>query len=338
MALLSLRGRVRQFARVLLAAGVLALLLIPTVRSLDRHRFMEVLSAATFWPAAGAVVLGLGGCMGMATLRLASLLAALPRTRAIRLRRLYVVYLASTAAQHLLPSPAAKILRTIHLSRQYGYTLSDTTAAHVLERAIDAVALSGCVALWAALGDVPSWMERPIALFTVASALGIILLAAFARRPMAFEDAPRALRSRPWSRIVEFLTQTLSSLRKLRALSMWLIAAGWSCLSEIANVVTVGLVLLSVGQPSSVGVWLTAALTARLSAAVPLTPGQIGIQEGSIALALGAVGVEPNHAMAAALLYRAVHSLPIIMLGGLALRDVIPELMIAARGSQGGMQ
>lgn len=267
-------------------------------------------------------MLTLSLCMGATTMRLKVLLAALPKAQHIPLSRLYLIFLTSSAAQILLPSPAAEILRTVHLSRRYGHRLEDVTSAHVVEKAVDAIALSAFVLLLLGIGQMPPWMVRPISAFILFSLVGVALVVAFARRSSTLVNPSFTARPPAWERIVQFLNQTVASLRRFRSSSAWIAATGWSCLAEATNALTVGLVLEAVDQPAAIGAWLAVVLAARVSGAVPLTPGQIGVQEGSVVLVLGAFGIEPSRAMAAALLYRAVHSLPVIILGGLALRSL----------------
>jgi uncharacterized protein (TIRG00374 family) len=312
----------KRLLRVFLTGVVLVLLFVPVLRSIDGPRFTEALRGASLWPLVAAAVLALMGCLGASTLRIGTLLAALPSVHGIRLRRLYQIYIASAAAQILLPSPAAEILRTVHLAKRHGYALEDVTAAHIVEKAVDAIVLSLCVVLLATIGELAPWMRRPFTFFVSFSAVGVILIAIFARR----EVAPLKLSTKTpisfWRRIQSFLHRTVVSLNKFHSVSTWVAATAWSCVSEATNALTVGLVLAAVGQPSPIATCLAGSLTARLSGAVPLTPGQLGVQEGSVALVLSAFGVEPSRAMAAALLYRAVHAVPTLAFGGLALRKV----------------
>lgn len=318
-------GYVRRVLHWIVAAVVLGLLLVPTARALDARQFAAVLRDSDFLLVAGAALLSLTGCMGAASLRLGSLLAALPVARRLSAGRLYAIYLASSAAQHLLPAPSSEILRAVHLSRRHGYSIEDVTAAHLVEKAVDATVLSGGVLLLVLFGQLPAAMQRPVSIFSAVVAVAVALVAVLMSRSSGKVETASPTGERIFERVRLFLRRTFSSIGRLRSPSTWLISVGWSCISEGANALVAGLILLSVGQPSPSGIWLAVALTARLSGVVPLTPGQLGVQEGSVALVLGAFGIEPSRAMAAALLYRAVHSLPIIVVGGLALRTIVME-------------
>lgn len=315
----------RQLYRFLLTIIVLGLLFVPVLRALDVRQFEQALRSASLWPLGVAAGLGLTGCLLSTTLRLRALLAALPSHLPIGLRQLYRLYIASAAAQILLPSPAAELLRTVHLSKRYGYAIEDATAAHLVEKAVDAAVLSMCVLLLLIMGQLLPWMRRPFLAVVAISGLGIVVMIILARRlPATAEHSPHV--SAPlWTRVQRFLKQTLASLSRFHSASTWVASAAWSCVSEATNTLTVGLVLSAVGQVHPLPLCLLGALTARLSGALPLTPGQLGVQEGSMALVLSAFGIPPGPAMAAALLYRMVHALPTLLLGGFMLRKVTTE-------------
>lgn len=315
----------RRFFRFIFASCILSLLLVPVLRAVDWTRLGAALRGASLALLATAAAMGLVGCLGACTLRLGALLGALPSARPLRRLRLYELYIASAAAQIMLPSPAAEILRTVRLAQQYGYTLEDVTAAHIVEKAVDAMILSLGVLTLANIGQLLPWMRRPLIIFVAVSVGGLILLALFTQRTAATGNLSEDVATSLVHRVQRFLRHTLRSLAKFHAASTWGAALGWSCISEATNALTVGLVLSALGQASPVATCLAGSLTARLSGAIPLTPGQLGVQEGSVALVLTAFGVEPSRAMAAALLYRVVHAAPTLLVGSFALRHVVPK-------------
>lgn len=309
-----------RFWRWVLAAAALALLSILLLRSLDGARLAEAFRSVEWQPVVGAVLVCLFPCLGTAALRLQVLLHALPSARQISLGRLFALYLTSSAAQQLLVGPAAEIIRTVHLSRQYGYALEDVAAAHVVEKVIDAITLTLVVLALVALSGLPSSMRRPLVVFLAMLGASIIIIVVLAHR------APRASgESQAQSRVHRFLDRVFTSFRRLQSPSVWAAAIAWSCLSAAANAATMGLVLSAVGQPRPIGAWLASLLAARLSGLVPTTPGQLGVQEGGVMLVLGSFGVDSNHAIAAALIYRAVHALPVFLAGMLSLRSLLRE-------------
>jgi uncharacterized membrane protein YbhN (UPF0104 family) len=53
---------------------------------------------------------------------------------------------------------------------------------------------------------------------------------------------------------------------------------------------------------------------------VPSTPGQFGVQEAGVVIALGLVGVDHNRALAVALLHHMAHFVPVTLIGLVELR------------------
>jgi uncharacterized membrane protein YbhN (UPF0104 family) len=58
----------------------------------------------------------------------------------------------------------------------------------------------------------------------------------------------------------------------------------------------------------------------NVAIAIPSTPGQVGVFEAGAVIVLGTLGVGRSEALAFALLYHAVHVLPVTALGLLGLR------------------
>ena len=75
--------------------------------------------------------------------------------------------------------------------------------------------------------------------------------------------------------------------------------------------------------------WAAVFVVVNLAIALPSTPGYVGAIEAAAVFALTALGVEAEQALAAALLYHAVHFVPTTVLGALALR-LRPEVCVEA--------
>lgn len=56
-------------------------------------------------------------------------------------------------------------------------------------------------------------------------------------------------------------------------------------------------------------------LAGRASGLLPTTPGQFGVMEGAMVLALGFLGVEPTRALPFALLFHVAHFVPVTVVG-----------------------
>lgn len=310
----------KRYGRWILAAVALAVLSVLLLRSLDAARLADAFRRVDWVPVAGAVVLCLFACLGTTSLRLQALLRALPSSRPISSGRLFALYLTSSAAQQLLLGPAAEIIRSLHLSRRYGYTIEDVAAAHVIEKVVDAITLALVALALLGLSGLPDGMHRPLAVFLAVLGGCLAVVAVLARRaPSASNDHSAK------SRVRRVLARILDSFSRFRSPRIWAVSIVWSCIAAAVNAATMGMVLWAVGQPRPVGAWLASLLAARLSGVVPTTPGQIGVQEGGVALVLGTYGVEPNQAIAAAFVYRIVHAVPVFLAGLLSLRSLTSQ-------------
>ncbi|MCU1277483.1 MAG: hypothetical protein JWM53_1029, partial [bacterium] len=89
----------------------------------------------------------------------------------------------------------------------------------------------------------------------------------------------------------------------------------WSMMSDAANALTVGLCLMAVGVTLPLAAWFLIMLVARAAGIVPSTPGQFGVQEAGVVLALGLVGVDHNRALAVAILHHIAHFVPVTLVG-----------------------
>ena len=86
-------------------------------------------------------------------------------------------------------------------------------------------------------------------------------------------------------------------------------------LGDAANALTVGLCLMAVGITLPIAAWFLVMLMARLAGIIPSTPGQFGVQEAGVVVALCLVGVDHNRALAVALLHHMPHFVPVTIIG-----------------------
>lgn len=295
------------------AAAVAVLLLL--LRGLDRASLGAALRSADPWPIAAAALLNLVANTWAKALRWKALLAPLPgRAAPPKTRELAALLLAGTAVSNVLPARAGEALRALQLQRT-GYSLAGMVAAQLLEKLVEVISM-GSLALLALLSLRPGpLLATPLAISAAGSAGAIVLLLVLARLPPAAGplEQQRGLRG------------ALHRLRENLALQLpprvWLRSAGWSLASDLIDIATVGLSLLALGLHLPAAGWVAVFITVNLAIAVPSTPGQIGAVEASAVFALRALGAGPAEALAAALVYHAVHLVPTTVAGALALRQ-----------------
>ncbi|MEO9195584.1 MAG: lysylphosphatidylglycerol synthase transmembrane domain-containing protein [Polyangia bacterium] len=267
--------------RWILAILIPAVALVWVVRRVDMHDLGAALARANMGIVALAGVLFVVGNTGVSGVRLALLMRTIPARNPIGTVEMVRVYLASSAAHQLLPAPAAEVLRTIALIRRFGYRLRALVGVQVLEKLADTSSI--CLAL----GGVWLWARAPESLqigVEISTAAGIIALGA-----------------------------TIGWLRKRpRTLVPVLVL---SVVNDTTHCLVVGIVLSTLGIPSTVAEWIVIVGATRLAGMIPGPPGQLVVTEGAVMGTLVLYGIDRDLALAAALIYRLVRFVPVVTVG-----------------------
>jgi uncharacterized protein (TIRG00374 family) len=173
--------------------------------------------------------------------------------------------------------------------------------------------------VFASLGQLPRAVALPMRVVAALGVAGTAVVMVVGWRwdasatAAARSDAASASSVR--AHVAAFLLRTGDAMHQLRAPSVWLRALGWSILGDLANAATIGLCLRAVGVSAPLAAWYVTMLGARVVGALPSTPGQFGVQEAGVVVALGLFGVDRSRALAAALLHHAAHFAPITLVG-----------------------
>jgi uncharacterized protein (TIRG00374 family) len=296
-------------ARWALALAVVAGLLVLAVREIDFRQVVAALVRSDWRLIVAAGGLAVTVCMWACSVRFWLLTEPLPSKTPIGFFQLMSVYYASNAAHHLLPAPAAEVLRTVQLKRRHGYSIGALIAAQLVERVIDALALSIEVALVALFGSLPSIMHSSLLVFAGVTGVGVLVVIIVASRHDPAKDGDDL------GRVAGFVHRLSEGVYLLRKPRIWLMSLGCSFVNDLANAATVGLVLAACGVHLPLATWFVVVLVARLAGLLPSTPGQFGVVEAGVVLALMAFGVNRNEALAVALLYHLAHFVPITLVG-----------------------
>ena len=143
-----------------------------------------------------------------------------------------------------------------------------------------------------------------------------------ARSSAGRRRAARAMAGRPDAaptRLAGWLRARLAELRMIRlpartgAIAAALMLASWLC-----DIAVLGVAYAAVGTSPPWAGLLLAYCAGQIASALPVTPGGIGVVEGSLTLALVAFGGAASITLAAVLLYRLIAYWACIPLGGLA--------------------
>ncbi len=316
----------KAITRWLAPALVFAALVWLIARKIDGHELGRALALADWRLVAGAGILAGTLCMGGLVLRLHVLLTALPHGASrVGLFDMASIYFASSAAHNLLPAPAGEVLRTVQLKRRHGYSVGVLVAAQLIEKVVEALGLGIGTLVVASLGGLPRALDVSMYAFAALGAGGAIVALAVGWR-WKLSDAPYAeTASLPFgpalrAHAANFFRRLGEGMHQLRAPSVWARSLAWSMMSDAANALTVGLCLMAVGVSLPIAAWFLVMLMARAAGLLPSTPGQFGVQEAGVVLALTLVGVDRNRALAVALLHHMAHFVPVTLVGLVELR------------------
>lgn len=316
---------VKILTRWLVPAAIFAALAWLIVHKIDAHEFARALKLADWRLVVGAGILAGTVCMGGLILRLHTLLAALPHDAPVSVVELASIHFASSAAHNLLPAPAGEVLRTVQLKRRHGYDVGVLVAAQLIEKVVEALGLGIGTLVVASLGGLPRGLDASMYAFAALGAGGAVVALVVGWRwklsdaPYATTDGlPFAAATR--AHAANFFRRLGEGMHQLRSPSVWARALLWSILSDVGNALTVGLCLAAVGVTLPLAAWFLVMLVARAAGIVPSTPGQFGVQEAGVVVALGLVGVDHNRALAVALLHHMAHFVPVTLVGLVELR------------------
>ena len=135
-------------------------------------------------------------------------------------------------------------------------------------------------------------------------------------------------------RAADLLRLFWSRVRRVRpGVVGWLVAFALAMANWLCNCATLIACTLALGAPVHWRGVLVAYALAQISATLPITPGGIGVVEGSLTFALIAYGQDPTQAVAIVLLYRIVSFWGVVPLGWVSWAYLVLQ---QRRGRRGG--
>jgi uncharacterized protein (TIRG00374 family) len=318
----SVRRTVRRFVALLVFLLVLEYVVIPQLAGAERA--LTTLASVNVALLIAAVLSEVGAILSYAQLTR----AVLPHESAPSLLRTTLIQLATLAVSHLVPGGAAAGSGLgLKLLKDEGVAAEDAAFALAGQSLLSAVVLN--VMLWLALvASIPLRGYDP--LYTTAAAAGAVLLGTFfalvvgltrgearatrvlraiARRiPFLNEDAVHRAVHRVAVRLRTMLADRSVLLRSIGwAAANWLFDAGclWIFLAAFGDTVDPIALLVAYGL-------------AYVVAAIPITPGGLGVVETVLTASLVGFGVDRSVAVVGVVSYRLLNFWLPIPVGGLA--------------------
>jgi uncharacterized membrane protein YbhN (UPF0104 family) len=293
----------------MIGVGISVAALILAFWGVKPGRFLQILSAANYLyllPGAALMLLGLG----TRALSWRVLLGdRVPFSRAFSaLNEGYLL-------NGVLPFRLGELARAYLVGRGWGITGAEALSSVVMERLIDVVV--SLVGLLASLPFVvnPQW-ARGVAL-GAAGGLGLATLGLWStlrfQRPI-MDWAHRRLGAR-WVSIAESLETFLAGFRELVAQpGRLLLAAFWSSMAWLTMWLLIWLLLGMFGQGATWVVPLFTAGVIAFGAALPSSPGALGVYEASMVAGLLVFDYPRESAIGVAII---AHGLHLLMAGGI---------------------
>lgn len=295
-----------RLASVCLGAALLLVLL----RQMDPAQVLRALADADGGRLALALALNLTVNTLARVCRRAVLLKPLPCDgHPVSLAEITSLFFAGHAANNLLPARAGDVLYAAQLSRRHGYRIEAVVVSQLVEK------IAEILTLWL-LAIPTAWLLRvsePLAPALV-GAVGLCLALVLVLVLWAHRRHPGARRS-TGSRLDALVESTVAALRLLLRPSVWRPTLFWSFLSDAADVTMVGLCLQAVGIRLDIGAWCLILLAVNVSMCVPISAASLGVLEAGAVAVLAHLGVPGRAAMAFAILYHAVHVIPVTLIG-----------------------
>lgn len=295
-------------ARVLIGAAVLHFLVLPQIGG--TRKALGLVAGMNRAVVVTAVVLEAGSLVAYAQL---SRVLVASSTRPSLWTAVRVV-LSSLAVNHLVPGGAAAggALQYQLLTRR-GVSGADASFVMAAQSVGSAVVLN--VMLWVALlWSIPATGFQPV--YAVAAVVGASLIAAVAAGVVALTRGRRRVIDRlcaavgrlprvdaaTVARSLQGAAAQLSALLSQRRRAAT--ATGWAAANWLLDAAVLWVLLAALGHRASIPGVLVAYGLANVLAAVPLSPGGLGIVEATLVATLAGFGVPRAHAGLAVTAYR----------------------------------
>ncbi len=234
-------------------------------------------------------------------------------------RETFGILMAGQVVNAVLPLRSGDIFRAYFAGRDRGASTASALGTIGAEKLIDVILVGLMAALALPLVVLPAWVNADgsqvgmVSLLAAAGWLGLVMALPAIKRLLARWGRRSALSAR-LAGVLQNLLDGLTALREWRRLPVLLLwtAAVWG------TAITTNLLLFrALGLPPSLLNAVLVLIFVYGGVSIPITPGQLGIFEGMIVLALSLVGIAPTDALAYALLLHALVLLVPTVVGGL---------------------
>jgi uncharacterized protein (TIRG00374 family) len=211
------------------------------------------------------------------------------------------------AVSSLMPARAGEVARVHLMARRMHVGRAAVAGTTVLDHVVNGLTFAPLTLIIPFAPDIPDWMQRGLMLvmsLVTAAAMAAWVTAA----PVGAHRTHRAL----FPRMVTQLREGFAALRSPRDIGRALVVG---LLAWVLEGVTTWLTLRALGLSSSPAVAVITLLAVNVALALPAPPGNLGTFEVGAVLALTALGIPKESALAFALCYHGVQLVPLWVVG-----------------------
>ena len=325
-----------QFKIGILGAIVSFIALYFIVSQLDLDLFWQAWQSANYWYLIPCVLFLLLGLITRAFRWRVLLDNQLPFMRIFSIMN--VAYLVNG----VLPLRIGEVARVYLVSRtKSAIPIPTTTSTIIVERILDLLAVGMMVLFALMMGPVPNEIRTASAVAAIIAVIGFLTLVFLAsRREWALNLFVKILSVTPvinrYAILEKWTEQFLTGLIPLTKPRALFLSFAWTAISWAISAMAGYVLMFAFFEQGSISATMLYIAAAAFAIALPAVPGNLGIYEASILLALVAMGYEQsNSAIAFAVM---VHAVNVIVHASTGIIGFIQEGISLSQLSQGVQQ
>ena len=231
------------------------------------------------------------------------------------IRRVLPPTLVGYLGNAVLPARLGEPLRAAILAKREDLAVSETFGSVVLERVLDTLALAALGVGVALLLGAPGWTLNAALLGSALSAAALVVIGvvAYGVRGRSGAGLPSPLRA-----VARHASRLLHGARVAERPPAIAAVIGLSLVAWLLDATLFWIAGRAIGVELTLPAAALVSVVAVLSTAVPSAPGYVGTFHLAAAAAAGVVGVDPERALALAVLAHAAAVVPMAVAGAIA--------------------
>jgi glycosyltransferase 2 family protein len=318
-ALRSLRPRTTRLSVYVFSSALTLILVYLALRDVDLHAVENALVESSYWWCIPSLV-SLALAVFIRAVRWQLLFSRETRPPLLPVTSALLI---GTMINNLLPARAGELARIIVLKERAGTARAEAGATVALERVYDLLSL--LLVFFVVYPWLPSltWLRAAVFLalaVTASLVVVVVTLALYGDRPLR-HLARRLARFSflPAERLDAAAANLGNGLRGARSLQVAIVALALGFLSWLVVGLSFSFLMIGFGLGNAILAGLLVTVAVNLAGILPTLPAGFGIFEAATIAALAAYGVPTADALSYALVAHALHFLPYVLVGVIAM-------------------